>query len=230
MLADILGFKEQTRAAFASGIAESDLQSLYKILSKEYSGLDDPSNSKWRLKVFSDNLLLGYPFLAEQSGLFEFQQACFTMAHYQIGMASHGYFIRGGIGVGDVHVGNLIVYGEVLAEIAAADKPNTPPRIVLLESATAHLAKITPLPYLDRILSNVEGTSYISYLDILDLSDDPSRQRLVLQHKAIIKERLDQFGDKESHRPTLEKYRWLADYHNDFCRRSEHFRNLQFLI
>ncbi len=253
VVADILGFKELNRKAFVRGEQESELRKLHSFLSCEYSHLDDPSKIKWRLKVHSDNLILGYPFLGE-SGEFEFAQACFSIAHYQLGMAAGGYFVRGGIGVGDLHISDTIVYGNILEEISKTEKSGTSPCVVLLASAAQYVATIDTIPHLDRILSTDQGQTFINYLGILDMNGDPTRQKLVHEHKVIIEQRLLELR-KENHddpvsgkftllmakwplllcgkahaHSVLEKYYWLAGYHNSFCRVSQHFNRPEFLV
>jgi hypothetical protein len=230
VVADILGFCERTKQAFAGGAQQSLLETLHRILSREYSFLDDPSQTKWRLKVYSDNLILGYPFLADKSGVFEFEQACFSIAHYQLGMASEGYFIRGGIGVGEVHISDRIVYGDVLNEVKRADKHGTPPRVVLLDSAIKHSAAIDAPSHLDRIICKGEKGPFINYLGILDLVDNDLRRNSVLAHKVAIEGGLSRHPGEADRRCVLEKYEWLARYHNTFCSHSRHFSRPEFLV
>jgi hypothetical protein len=228
-MADILGFKSITSDAYEQGQQQEVLATVSNALKDSQRLLDDPSRAKWRLKTFSDNLVVGYRYLGSGEGEFEFQQACYSMGHFQLGLARKGYFIRGGIAVGEIHIGDNVVFGHVLNELSEAERIANVPRIVLTGSALdyldGHFTEQTD-HYLRTVLRSDWNSTFINYLHPLQRRTD-DRKKIVLDHKRLIEENLRRF---RSRFPIHQKYIWAANYHNSFCRESGLFATDEYLV
>ena len=230
-LVDILGFKGRTQTAYENGKEQEELEWLNQRLSYAHSLIDDPSHVKWRMKVFSDNVIVGYRYLAERSGRFEFAQACWNMVHFQLQLARDGLFIRGGIAVGNIHIGDDLVFGHILRELSDAEKRATYPRVILLESAEEYVDARPEMKadslYTNCVLVDEDNTRYMNYLYPVCNRHDSKGATILLNHKGYIKSNLERFQED----PTIfKKYVWLAKYHNQSCRQSRFYNDPVFLI
>ena len=86
MAADILGYKSLIKDAHENGKEQERLQWIDEKLEEAYENVGDPSGAKWVVKTFSDNLIVGYPFIGAGNGAFEIPQACFNVAHVKLGL------------------------------------------------------------------------------------------------------------------------------------------------
>ena len=230
-IVDILGYKDRMRTAHENGTEQEELEWLNQKLHYAHSLIDDPSGVKWRMKVFSDNVIVGYPYLAERSGRFEFAQACWHMVHLQLQLARDGLFMRGGIAVGSIHIGDNLVFGHILRELSDAEERATYPRTILLKSAEKYVDVRPEIKadrqYSDCVLVDEDNARFIDYLYPVHSRRDSKGAEILLNHKGHIKLNLEQFGDKPS---ILEKYIWAAKYHNLSCRLSRFYNDPVFLI
>lgn len=100
---DVLGFAESQKKSFENKTGLKEFQRFYSIIRSELDHLNRQRNEfaddpLWELKVFTDNIVLGYPI-----GDGEIQHAeseigwATTAISYQLAMAREGYFVRGGL-------------------------------------------------------------------------------------------------------------------------------------
>lgn len=229
VVADVLGFSALTREAFRNGREREQLQTIHRALEKSLKSVSDPSGVKWFTKLFTDNILVGYRFIGTGNGSFEFPQACHSIGHFQREMAMEGFFIRGGIAVGQIHMSDTLIYGSVLDELLQAEKRALYPRIVLLDSACKHFKTRVHDPLLQDILwtDECDSVSFINYLYPLGAMKNGQRADEISKHKSIIKSRLSEY---KSEAGIAQKYAWLARYHNKFCSSSIHWNSKQYCI
>ncbi len=231
-IVDILGYKDRMRTAHENGTEQEELEWLNQKLQNAHSHIDDPSGVKWRMKVFSDNVIVGYPSLVADSVRFEFSQACWNMVHLQLQLARDGLFIRGGIAVGSIHIGDNLVFGHLLNELAEAEKRASYPRIILLQSAEQFVDARPDIKangrYTDCVFVDYDNVRFINYLHPVHTGRDPSKEAIILlNHKGSIKSNLERFRENPD---IYKKYIWTAKYHNFSCRQSRFYNDPVFLI
>ena len=230
VLADILGYKERMRKAHMRGREQEELTWLSERLDKAHQLLDDPSGAKWRMKTFSDNVLVGYRYLGERSGWFELGMACHNMGHFQLELAENGLFIRGGIGVGSIHISDNLVFGHILGELSETEKQARNPRVILHRTALDYLdghPDIKRDRMFTHILWNDSGATFINYMHPLHTFRDSMRATTFLNHKRHIRANLDRYWPNFK---VFSKYAWAAKYHNQSCRLSRFYNDPVFLI
>ena len=147
---DILGFAEQIKAADKQGRSNELLQRLTTLL-EDWSGhsgtLRDQSSESdqrsWEVKTFTDNVVVAHPlYYDDDNGEAELGRFKSSLSLLQIAFAFDGFFVRGGIAVGDVYVDDTLIYGKALLDAyEAAEKKADWPRIVFAPSAIEYLHK-----------------------------------------------------------------------------------------
>lgn len=229
VVADVLGFSALTREAFRNGRESEQLQTIHSALEKSLKNVSDPSGVKWFTKLFTDNIVVGYRFIGAGNGTFEFPQACHSVGHFQREMAMEGFFIRGGVAVGQIHMSDTLIYGKILEELQQAEKRALYPRIVLLDSAIEYFESRRKEPLLKDIvwMDDCDGVLYINYLYPLGAMKNSHRADKISKHKSIIESRLNEY---KSDAGIAQKYAWLARYHNKFCSNSVHWNSNQYCI
>ncbi len=232
VVADVLGFSALVGEAFETKKELEQLGRIHSALEKAARNVSGPSEgAKWFTKFFSDNVVIGYPFIGFGNGRFEFPQACHSIGRFQIELALMGFFIRGGIAVGRIHMSDNLIYGQILEELKQAEKRASSPRVVLLDSAVDHMISLCP----DRggllrdILWNdtCDDSVFVNYLYPLGARNDDNRGDGMLKHKEYIESNLKiHRGDNR----VVQKYNWLLKYHNRFCSNSVHWNDKKYLI
>jgi hypothetical protein len=226
---DILGFRKIVEDSFRGKLNQSLFENFYAVIAREVQHLNTFSEDKefqprWETKVFTDNIVLGYP-VSSPEGDIEFSRIVAAIGNYQLAMALEGFFIRGGLSVKDLFMDEVTVYGPALLEaynlesILARD-----PRIVLSETIYESVQVYAnsyeepqKSPYNKNVLVDPDGLAYINYLEGLIYEEDD--QELVdwigaNKHKLNIEAGLRKYYSDSRIWP---KYYWLANYHNYFC-------------
>jgi hypothetical protein len=179
---------------------------------------------------FSDNLAAGWPVGApwdEEMALGGLEVAA---AHIQLALANRGLFARGGISLGQHFMDREIVFGPALIEAVDLEKAAAYPRVVLSAEAAAseHYHLVTYYgasqfaPQQSLLLVDADGVAFVNYLELLFEAFDDGEDQLSYATKGFEKHR-----DAIQHALTryasiphiMDKYRWLAAYH-DHCVRS----------
>jgi len=185
----------------------------------------DADHSMYQLKVFTDNIVLGYPFYSED-GESEFGHTIWAIKQYQLGMALEGFFIRGGLSMGWLFMDNNTVYGDSLLEAYMIEhKIARDPRIVLskrvldlVKHHTSYYFSPQDSPQNRDVLIDTDGQAFVHYLNELILVGTEKvyiQWKLLLRHKNHIEAAIDQYSSDPMIWP---KYYWLANYHNYFCK------------
>jgi hypothetical protein len=147
-----------------------------------------------------------------------------TLQMFQLTMIEAGFFLRGGVAVGDLYVDRDIVFGAGLLEAVQAEKSQArDPRIVLAPSAVEavdlHLGAYEnpdSAPHNRELVRDADGQVFVNYLDAVLIAEQEHGPFFdsLLAHKREVERGL------ETHRanPRIwSKYQWCATYHNYFC-------------
>lgn len=224
--ADLLG----TSANAAGERAQTTLEALDAALAaaRAQSSIDEP-NGWFHASWFSDNLAIAAPLPIDRS----FQEgavgfAILTLMWLQLRLALDGFFLRGGLTVGQHFADDAVSFGPALVEAVSLDKQGGPPRLVIGGAGLAliadHFTDHNPLdnPFsaeLTRDLS--DGTVFVSYLSAsLEADDDDEAHEIITRHQSAVVQKLGEF-DSDPPSAVLQKYMWTAQYHDWFC--SQHF-------
>jgi class 3 adenylate cyclase len=228
---DILGFSELTRSAYAAhgeaGLLRRVKHAVDRAairISPDYPVRDDGTAFRaWDVKLFTDNIVIGYPIsdAAEQ----ELDEIVFWICAYQLAMVEEGFFVRGGLAVGDLYMDRDIVFGNALLEAHGAEAVTArDPRVVLGESARIlvkeHLSKyehFEDAPHNSSVLIDSDGQWFVDYLSPAFADPDSPDLAAIQAHKTQIERNL--LAHRETPR-VWSKYQWAAAYHNFRCRPS----------
>ncbi len=212
LFVDLLGVR-----AMASGrAAGKNLRSLAEAVSGTYRDFLD-EDSPWPAAFFSDTLVVASPVRGddEESAL---GGLLVQAAWLQLDLVLKGFFVRGALCLGKFHMHSGLSFGPALVEAYALESTQAVhPRIVL--GSVAERSQRDDLRFYGRpeaspqnllLLRDDDGWTFIDYLSILfDEPRDPTRA--LQMHRDIIVERLRTHRTNRRH---WEKYRWVAEYHN----------------
>ena len=223
---DILGFSQEIRESHDAGQSDALLQRFTTVIRQWYALLRDQPQSGdrcgrvWELKAFTDNVVLGHPI--RRDGEAEFGHLMSDVALLQIGLAHEGFFVRGGIAVGDLYMDEDIVFGVGLLDAYEAEQNAGAPRVVLAESAVQlvrrHLkyyASVEISPQNRDLLIDEDNRFFVNYLSRSwpNHTEAPLFDWLTEHRDALV-------GKLDRHRAephVWAKYAWVARYHNYFC-------------
>jgi hypothetical protein len=227
---DILGFTSEMKASFENGTAAELLARLRAALSSAYAEFRDdlwgrPIQIKtWVVKAFTDNIVIGHPvYLKEPDAEAELGAVLLAVREYQLTMVNAGFFVRGGISIGQLYMDDEIVFGDALIDAYTAESTLArDPRIVLAKSVQPYLEQQLKFygipaeaPHNRVLLRDVDGQIFVNYLGAI-FDDDLSRPRIreLENHKKAIEEKLQRHKNEP---PLWSKYAWAANYHNFIC-------------
>ncbi|MFI8715184.1 hypothetical protein [Brevibacillus brevis] len=223
---DILGFSQMVLDAHQNGTGDQLLQRLHKILTEQYEDLKPEEDYMGVFKAFTDNIVIGLPIYddgeSQLGGIF------LDFASFQLALTLEGFFIRGGLAVGDYYGDNEFAYGPSIIEAHYLENNQAiHPRIILSDESVQmvrehidYYAEPSWAPqYRDLLQDNTDGKWFINYLEALmtDAHEQGNYQDVVTQllvHKDVIEQNLTKFQGNARVYP---KYEWAAQYHNYFC-------------
>ncbi|MDM8752799.1 hypothetical protein [Morganella morganii] len=221
---DVLGFSARISASYINGTEDALLAEFHHILTKSLSSLEeDTDESMLYFKSFTDNVVLAHPdFSSEMES--EFGLILFPIREYQFKMALNGFFIRGGLAVGQLFMDKNSVYGAALLESYRLESNVAVNPIVVLCDDTMkmvdeHLKYYAKgdAPQLRDVLKGPDGRYFINYLMecIIDgVYEEYIDTKSLIRHKHQIEKALKAYATI----PTVfSKFSWLASYHNYFC-------------
>ena len=175
-------------------------------------------DSPWPAAFFSDTLVLAAP--VEEHGGEEAAIGGLVLqaAWLQLELVSAGFFVRGGLSLGRMHLRDGLVFGPALVEAYELESRRAVhPRVILSvgvdKSQRADLGfhdEPSRSPQAALLLCDGDGHTFINYLGLLFVGPNDPLPGLV-EHRDMVISRLgQQRGDKRR----WEKYRWVAEYHN----------------
>lgn len=227
---DILGYTDLVYRASKQNQSQQLLLTLHSALQKARKHVDPEQMTDFvrtvgkedffAFRAFTDNIVLGHPVLDDAES--ELGHVFFQLSYFQMIMTMEGFFVRGGIGIGDLYMDDITVFGNGL--IDAHDAENTlarNPRIVLAPSAhqavDQHLkyyATSDYAPQSNALLKDADGQYFLDYMTTLIREDGGIFKNELERHKERIEEKL---AKHRSSPPIWSKYLWSATYHNYFC-------------
>lgn len=182
-------------------------------------GDSDPADAHAYVSWFSDNL--GYAIAldgADQDAVFG--EIVEVAQQHHCALVQSGFVARGGITCGLFYAEENVLYGPALNDAVALEKATRMPRVAL-DSAAVDLAVRTmkvwgdgPAAMARHVLAVDGDTVFVHYLELLDWDEEeaPLSRVFLADHCALIVDNLAaQTGS------VLDKYRWLAAYHDWFC-------------
>jgi hypothetical protein len=223
---DLLGYTADVLSAQSKGKDAEYLIRLRKAFDSSLPQLASylPTRApKWWLNTFTDNVVLGFPlFMSEDEGIL--QVVTRGLSVFQLYMTLDGFFMRGGVAIGDVYFDEDIVFGPALIEAYEVEsRLARDPRIVLGKSCTKYLSTQIFDNTFD-LLKDTDDQVFLNYLnriiwyDIYDEEVSKSNQKqpdFLTQHKLLVESKLKKYSPQPS---VWAKYNWVARYHNFFCR------------
>lgn len=221
---DVLGFSQEIIDNHNNGLSQSHLQKFYTAFNSASNALTTHPIF-WEYKIFTDNIVLGSQIISTPDSESLFGTIIPCVVNFQLEMVLSDFFIRGGWSMGDLYIGNNIVYGEsLICAYEAESKLACYPRIVFTDKMMSNINKHLNYydspkssPHFFHILRDEDDQHFINYLSDI-ISDDGYYlvdYALLSQHKKIIESRLQQHKGELK---IYEKYLWTAQYHNYFCK------------
>ena len=234
---DILGYSNLSSTAIQSGKGDEFLLRIRDALTEAYECIrgksDNPrmvqydfqAQDSFSVKVFSDNIILGYPIgdLGRTLGEGELGAILRLFSKFQISLATKGFLTRGGIAAGNHYMDDDIVFGDALLNAVKFDKSGGAPKVSLHDSAVEALqyhlgfygGDLRNFPASHELLEDSDGSLFINYLSSA-FSDFPSiiYFEMLEKHKETIVKGLKEYSGIPDVRA---KYEWSARYHNFVC-------------
>ncbi|WP_416242652.1 hypothetical protein ACLSSQ_10595 [Azospira sp. APE16] len=221
---DVLGFSARIRASYKDKTANKLLRQFHAIFERRINRLkSEVDESLLYFKSFSDNVLLAHPRFSHDMES-EFGFILWSISEYQFEMALQGFFIRGGLSVGNLFVDDNSVYGEALIDAYELEsKVAVNPIVVLCDNTMKfvdhHIGYYygESSPQVRHVLVNADGRYFINYLSecILETDDGEELHADSLhKHKEQIELALSLYADQAA---VFAKFSWLSAYHNYFC-------------
>ncbi len=179
----------------------------------------------YAVKVFTDNIVLGYPLNRPgfDYGEPEFGDILSIFSKFQVGLAMEGFFLRGGIAVGEHYMDDDIVFGDALLQAVDQDKGGGSPRISLTPSAIevvrhqlGFYGEKSWTPQHEYLLEDADGTIFLNYLGeaFWAYPDGGIFFELIEGHQSNIMKGLKDYKGNAGVRA---KFEWAARYHNFIC-------------
>jgi hypothetical protein len=129
---DFLGYKEDVEAAFKRGNGQMELERLRTALDNAYQHLQASRDSsfvgKRRLeyKSFTDCLVIGRPITQfhqdARDAVFAVDDVINYLGFLQMQFSCMGYFLRGGVAIGELYMDQDMVFGQALIDAYKARK------------------------------------------------------------------------------------------------------------
>lgn len=212
---DVLGFSKQILASTANGNGTELLKKLCRAIKHARTAFDfvylpPLCCPTCEVKLFTDNIVIGFP-IPEGKTMFEVMKSTVPkIAAYQCTFLEHGFFVRGGIAIGEHYMDRDIVFGPALIEAHSLESEKAKyPRIVFSAEAAEF---VDPEDQLSSLAADIQ-LQYINYLEMEKCFPQGAIPRLE-KHRKYVKENLNIYRDNSEVSP---KYEWARNYHNDFC-------------
>ncbi|MEQ1977444.1 MULTISPECIES: hypothetical protein [unclassified Xenorhabdus] len=221
---DVLGFSERIRTSYEDGTEDILLMDFHQILARSIDKFkENTSESMLYFKSFTDNVVLAHPQFSEDMES-EFGFILWSIIEYQFQMALKGFFIRGGLAVGQLFMDENSVYGAALLDAYHLESKVAVNPVVVLCDRTMKLVDIhigyysgEIAPQRRDVLKGPDGRYFLNYLTECIIDGDEQQfldTKSLLLHKKQIERALKAYAPIPA---VLSKFSWLAAYHNYFC-------------
>lgn len=217
---DCLGIKAMSTADAAE--ASNSLKRLHKALKKarsRYIGDKDFSDGH-SVTWFTDNVVVAIPLDHYPDTELPIGLLTIFIAWFQYDMAIEGFFFRGAITLGDVCVTQKLAFGPALIEAVDLEQCHSvQPRVVVSRSAQIEIGKhlhsysLSQSPFATTLAVDAGTTVFINYLALTagELDDFLYDGRLLIKrHREQVVTELAKCDVPA----VVDKYRWLANFHN----------------
>ena len=232
---DILGYSQLSKEAISSGNGYDFLNKIRIALTKAYDRVRESSkgwknSNRFSIKVFTDNIVVGYPVRNFQSSLGEGELGHIfsVFSEFQVALAMEGFLVRGGIAFGSHYMDDDIVFGDGLLEALKLDISGGAPKVSLAPSVVKILQRHLGFysepehsPQSHDLLEDSDGSIFINYLEnaFIAFPDAGIFFEVFEKHRNTIIDGLKKYSGLPDVRA---KYEWAARYHNFVC---EDFQN-----
>lgn len=232
---DILGFTWEIESSETrSPDVLLDLREAYDAALSELRGEVDHDSlpqPNWWVKSFTDDIVLcqqtGQVHLESDVGWIATQ-----IAFFQFQMVLRGFFLRGGLSLGQVYVDDAIVFGPALLSAYELENETArDPRIVIgdlvseaIDEHISYYGKPESAPQVRDFLRDRDGQIFINYLEAVLIAEHecgPYYGKLK-DHRDVVSRQLEKH---ENNPPVWSKYFWVGSYHNWFCDQYDYFDN-----
>jgi hypothetical protein len=228
---DVLGFSHTVVTAADTGQSQSCLDSIVSALNdartfvRSSMSEDELDPTRWALKFFSDNLVVGYPCDLPTSRATGALFVLRCVQRYQLQMALSGFFARGAITLGPLCITDEIIFGSALIESYQLEaKASIVPRVIVtnpvLKAVVEHIrsADCQHMPdESDLLCRDIDGWWFVNYLQAA-LEPTGINWKQIDQHRASV---LTTLAHSPRH-DILPKFGWVSRYHNVFCHWHRH--------
>lgn len=227
---DILGYSELSKEAIFSGNGDIFLNKIRLALTKAYDRVRKSSEGwsnkhLFSIKVFTDNIVLGYPVKdTERSvGEEELGHIFRIFSEFQVALVMEGFLVRGGIAFGKHYMDDDIVFGDALLEAVKLDSSGGAPKISLAPSAAKILQNSLGFrrasehpPQSCDFLDDSDGSIFINYLEnaFIGYPDEGVFFEVFECHRTTVVDGLKKYRGEPDVRA---KYEWAARHHNFVC-------------
>lgn len=228
---DILGFTQEIRAAHNRAESDALLKRFTDVIGGWYGpggvmhdrfSAEKDGRRQWEVKAFTDNVVLAHPIRYDPDGEAELGSAFSDISLFQIDLAHHGLFLRGGVAVGELYADEGFVFGVGLLDAYAAEQTAGSPRVVLADSAVEYSHKhlsyygaVKGAPRSRALLIDEDKRWIVNYLtSVWPERTEPPLFDWLEKHRDVVSEKLQTFATDSR---VLPKYLWAGRYHNYFC-------------
>lgn len=225
---DVLGFSQLGMKAFNDGVGDEFLEQIHASLKNARNTITEQFPLA-KVKVFTDNVVIGWPIHENGDGEGELGTTFLNLAQYQFSLALDGFFTRGGVSVGPHFMDEETVLGpELITAYNLESQVAVYPRIILsgksIEKVWEYI-NYSPGPdnaFNSVLLEDMDGEWFVNYLNVLFTlyEDDVSSNDYtpffphLEAHRNRIESALHTYANNHK---LLKKYAWIANYHNYFC-------------
>lgn len=208
---DILGFtklvlQNETTSLQTINFIDGHVRHILKILQEEYG-------MKFSSKLFSDCMCVSCEYSNEN--IFYILH---ELAYIQLYFSLEGIFLRGALSRGNHFENARMIFSRGLVKAYELEQNAIYPRIIidneLVDQIKHDQGSYFPI-YVefkkqDFLLKSPDGQFFIDYLNFLHEEGSDQIESLIT-HKQAILEKVEENRDDPN---IVEKYRWLAEYHN----------------
>lgn len=217
---DLLGFRARIRETQGDSAAAQALLDEYdRVIADGLSALGE-STERFTYKGFTDNLVIAVPLSSGHPEV-TIGSICTGAARFQFSLAMNGWFVRGGVAVGNFYMDERLVFGEALLEAYTLESEVArDPRIVLSDEVlelNRQFLKYYSFPEESPqnllVLLDQDGRAFLNYLAVplYHGANRRVRREALANHKTQVEGALAATkGDSR----VWDKYRWVADYHD----------------
>ena len=205
---DLIGVREMNMSPYAAGNLIA-LHNAVSIMHRDFFG----EASHYRSAFFSDTLVLAAPVDRDTDDTTEVGDLMWQALWLQTNLLAEGFFVRGGLSLGSLHVSDHVLFGPALVEAYDLEsRAAVHPRIVLSRAAAETQRGAAGG---SMLLRDDDGQTFIDYLGaVVEEPDDPTA--MLRFHRDTV---VDRLHHSRASKRRWAKYRWLAEYHNAVVRR-----------